>query len=84
MEELPQTYLSWLLVPLLDEINPGCRSLLMFRRVSSSSVSALSALSLMVLENLMPGGVSTAAAIPLQGFLPVDGVEWWYVCPKVL
>jgi hypothetical protein len=38
----------------------------------------------MVPENLMPGGVSTAAAIPLQGFLPVDGVEWWYVGPDVL
>jgi hypothetical protein len=39
---------------------------------------------LMVLENLMPGGVSTSAAIPLQGFLPMDGVEWWYVGPDVL
>ena len=38
----------------------------------------------MVPENLMPGCVSTAAAIPLQGFLPVDGVEWWYKGPDVL
>jgi hypothetical protein len=38
----------------------------------------------MVPENLMSGGVSTAAAIPLQGFLPTDGVEWWYVGPEVL
>jgi hypothetical protein len=29
----------------------------------------------MVPENLMLGGVSTIAAIPLQGFLPVDGIE---------
>jgi hypothetical protein len=29
----------------------------------------------MVPENQMPDGVSTTAAIPLQGFLPVDGVE---------
>jgi len=84
VEELPQTYLSWLLVPLLDEINPGCRSLLMFRRVFSFGVSASSALSLMVPENQMPGGVSTAATIPLHGFLPVDGVEWWYVGLDVL
>jgi hypothetical protein len=38
----------------------------------------------MVPENQMSGGVSTAAAIPLQGFLPVDGVGWWYVGPNVL
>jgi hypothetical protein len=30
----------------------------------------------MVLENQMSGGVSTAAAILLHGFLPMDGVEW--------
>jgi hypothetical protein len=32
----------------------------------------------------MSGGVSTAAAIPLQGFLPEDGVGWWYVGPDAL
>ena len=84
MEGLAQAYLSWLLVPLLGKTSPGCRSLPMFQQVSSSSISTPSALSLMVPENLMPGGVSTAAAIPLQGFLPVDGVEWWYVGPDVL
>jgi hypothetical protein len=39
--------------------------------------------SLMVPEYQMSGGVSTAAAIPLQGFL-VDGVGWWYVGLDVL
>ena len=73
-----------LLAPLLGETGPGCQSLPIFRRVSSSGVSAPSALSLIVPENLMSGGVSTAAAIPLQGFLSVDGVEWWYVGPDVL
>jgi hypothetical protein len=48
------------------------------------SASAPSAISWMVPENQMPGGVSTAAIIPLQGFLPVDGVGWWYVGPDVL
>jgi hypothetical protein len=38
----------------------------------------------MVPENLMLGGVSIAAAIPLQGFLPVDGIQWWYVGLDVL
>jgi hypothetical protein len=38
----------------------------------------------MVPENQMPGGVSTVSAISLHGFLPVDGIEWWYVGPKVL
>jgi hypothetical protein len=38
----------------------------------------------MVPENQMPGGVSTAAIIPLQGLLPVDGVGWWYVGLDVL
>jgi hypothetical protein len=38
----------------------------------------------MMPENLMSGGVSTDAAISLHGFLPVDGVEWWYVGPDVL
>jgi hypothetical protein len=38
---------------------------------------------LMVPKYQMSGGVSTAAAIPLQGF-PVDGVRWWYVGPDVL
>ena len=84
MEGLPQTYLSWLLVPLLGEISPGCRSLPMFRRVSFSGISAPSALSSMVPENQMPDGVSTVAAIPLHGFLPMDVVEWWYVGPEVL
>jgi hypothetical protein len=37
----------------------------------------------MVPENLMSGGVSTAATIPLHGFLLKDGVEWWYVGPDV-
>jgi hypothetical protein len=32
----------------------------------------------------MLGGVFTVAAISLQGFLPVNGVEWWYVGPDVL
>jgi len=50
------------------------------RRVHSSGTSAPSMLSLlMVPVNHMPGGVSTASAIPLQGFLPFDGVGWWYV-----
>jgi hypothetical protein len=35
----------------------------------------------MVKENQMSGGVSTASAIPLQGFLPLDGVGLWYVEP---
>jgi hypothetical protein len=38
----------------------------------------------MVSEKQTPGGVSTVAAIPVQGFLPVDGVGWWYVDPDVL
>jgi hypothetical protein len=38
----------------------------------------------MVPEYQMPGGVSTAATVPLHGFLPVDGVGWWYVGPDVL
>jgi hypothetical protein len=33
----------------------------------------------MMPENQISGGVSTVAAIPLHGFLPVDGVGWWYV-----
>jgi hypothetical protein len=41
-------------------------------------------LSFTVPENLMSGGVSTIASIPLQGFLPMDGVEWWYVGLEVL
>ena len=73
-----------LLAPLLGETGPGCQLLPLFRRVSSFGVSALSALSLMVPKNLMPGGVSTVAAIPLQGFVPVDGVEWWFVGLEVL
>jgi hypothetical protein len=56
----------------------------MFRQVSSFGASAPSALSLMVLENLMSGAVFTVTAIPLQGFLPVNGVEWWYVGPEVM
>jgi len=32
----------------------------------------------------MLGGVSTVAAIPLHGFLPVDSVGWWHVGPDVL
>jgi hypothetical protein len=32
----------------------------------------------------MLGGVFTAAAIPLQGFLLVDSVEWWSVGLDVL
>jgi len=48
--------------------------------VLSSCTSALSMLSMLVVPvNHMPGGVSTASAIPLQGFLPFDGVGWWYV-----
>jgi len=51
-------------------------------RAHSSGISAPSMLSLlMVPVNHMPGGVSTASAIPLQGFLPLDGVGWWYVEP---
>jgi hypothetical protein len=38
----------------------------------------------MVLENQMSDGVSTAAIIPFHIFLPVDGVEWWYLGPEVL
>jgi hypothetical protein len=38
----------------------------------------------MVPEYQMSGGVFTAATIPLQGFLPVVGVGWWYVGPNVL
>ena len=50
------------------------------RRVLSSGTSAPSMLSMLVVPvNHMPGGVSTASAIPLQGFLPFDGVGWWYV-----
>jgi len=45
--------------------------------VSSSGVSASSTLSLLAVPlNHMPGGVSTASAIPLQGFLPLDGSMW--------
>ncbi|KAG2542651.1 hypothetical protein PVAP13_9NG651901 [Panicum virgatum] len=51
------------------------------RRVHSSGTSAPSMLSLlMVPVNHMPGGVSTASAIPLQGFLPLDGWRWMVVC----
>ena len=75
MEMLAQTYLSWHLVPLLCETSLGYRSLPILRQVSSSGVSTLSVLSLMVPENQMPGGVSTAASIPLHGFLPMDDVE---------
>jgi hypothetical protein len=32
----------------------------------------------------MPSVVPTAAAIPLHGFLPVDGAGWWYVGSDVL
>jgi hypothetical protein len=32
----------------------------------------------------MSGSVSTVVAILLQGFLPVDDVEWWYVGADVL
>jgi hypothetical protein len=35
----------------------------------------------MVPEYQMSGDASTAAAIPLEGFLPVDGVGWWHVGP---
>ena len=50
------------------------------RRVLSSGTSAPSMLSMLVVPvNHMPGGVSTASAIPLQGFHPFDGVGWWYV-----
>ena len=84
MEMLAQTFLSWHLVPLLCETSLGYRSLPILRQVSSSGISAPSALSLMVLEDQMPGDVSTAAAIPLHGFLPVGGIEWWYVGSKVL
>jgi hypothetical protein len=38
----------------------------------------------MVPEKQMTGGVSTAAAIPLHGFLPMDGVGWWHMGPDVL
>jgi hypothetical protein len=38
----------------------------------------------MVPEYQMTGGVSTVAAILLQGFLPMDGVGWWYVGSDVL
>jgi hypothetical protein len=62
----------------------GCWLLPMLRRGSSSGASAPSALSLMVPEYQMSGGVFTAATIPLQGFLPVVGVGWWYVGPNVL
>jgi len=49
-------------------------------RAHSSGISAPSMLSLLVVPvNHMPGGVSTASAIPLQGFHPFDGVGWWYV-----
>ena len=45
--------------------------------VLSSCTSALSMLSMLVVPvNHMPGGVSTASAIPLQGFLPLDGSMW--------
>jgi hypothetical protein len=40
--------------------------------------------SLMVLEYQMLGDASTAAVIPLQGFLPVDGVGWWHVGSNAL
>jgi hypothetical protein len=84
VEGQAQTYLSLLFAALLGEASPGGRSLPLFRQVSSSGASAPSALSLMVPEYQMPGSVSTAAAIPLQVFLPVDGVGWWYVGPNVL
>jgi hypothetical protein len=70
------TYLSLLLAPLLGEAGPGGRSLSMFRRVCSSGASAPSALSLMVLEYQMSGGVSTAAAIPFQA---LRGRRWMMV-----
>jgi hypothetical protein len=90
LQPLPRPYVLFvcsspvLLLPLLGEFDPGCWVLPTFRRVSSSGVSAPSVLSLMVPEYQMSGGVSTAAAVPLHGFLPVDGVGWWCVGPDVL
>lgn len=63
--------LDRLLLPTFDEC-PPVASLL--RRRSP----------LVVPEYQMLGGVSTAAAIPLQGILPMDGVGWWYVGLDVL
>jgi hypothetical protein len=34
---------------------------------------------LVVIVDQLPSGVSTSSVIPLQGFLPLDGVGWWYV-----
>jgi hypothetical protein len=70
MEELAQTYLSLFLAPLLGEtalVVDCCRC--------SDECPLLASLlrrrsPWWCLENLMQGGVSTAAAIPLQGFLP--------------
>jgi hypothetical protein len=65
------------LAPLLGEASPGGQSLPMFRRVSSSGASASSALSFMVPEYQMPDGISTTAAIPLQG--SPHGRRWMVV-----
>lgn len=65
---------------LLGEAGHGCKLLLLFRRVSSSGVSASSALSLMVSEYQMPG----VPPLPPFPSNPVDGVGWWYVDPDVL
>jgi len=37
---------------------------------------------LVVPSNQMPGGISTVSAIPLQGFLPLDGIGWQYMEPR--
>jgi hypothetical protein len=49
---------------LLGEAGPGSKLLLLFRRVSSSGVSVPSALSLMVSEYQMPGGVPPLPPFP--------------------
>jgi hypothetical protein len=48
--------------------------------VSTVDTSALSTLSLFVVTvNQFVGWWSTASVIPLQGFLPLYGIGWWYV-----
>jgi hypothetical protein len=56
--------LGLLSASLLGEARPGSKLLLLFRRVSSSGVSAPSALSLMVPEYQMSGGVPPLPSFP--------------------